>query len=73
MATATYSRSPTGKTVNLNTLIPANSGVTLTIANGISSSGVIVGDATINGSGRAHPGQLDRICSSLPFCLGLRG
>src|SRR5581483_10973022 len=41
-----------GKTVNLNTLIPANSGVTLTTANGISSSGVIVGDATISGSGQ---------------------
>lgn len=41
-----------GHSVNLNTLIPAGSGVTLTIANGINNNGVIVGDATINSSGQ---------------------
>jgi hypothetical protein len=41
-----------GQSVNLNTLIPAGSGVTLTIANGISNNGVIVGDATISSSGQ---------------------
>ena len=41
-----------GHSVNLNTLIPAGSGVTLTGANGINSNGVIVGDAIINGSGQ---------------------
>jgi probable HAF family extracellular repeat protein len=35
-----------GQSVDLNTLIPAGSGVTLTIANGINNNGVIVGDAT---------------------------
>ena len=42
--------SANGKYVNLNTLIPANSGVTLAIANGINANGVIVGTATVNGS-----------------------
>lgn len=41
-----------GTSVDLNTLIPAGSGVTLTIANGINSNGVIVGDATIASSGQ---------------------
>ena len=41
-----------GQSVNLNTLIPAGSGVTLATANGINSSGVIVGTATVNGSGQ---------------------
>jgi probable HAF family extracellular repeat protein len=41
-----------GHSVNLNTLIPAGSGVTLTLANGINNNGVIVGDATINSSGQ---------------------
>ena len=41
-----------GHSVNLNTLIPASSGVTLTLANGINNNGVIVGDATINSSGQ---------------------
>jgi probable HAF family extracellular repeat protein len=41
-----------GRVVNLNTLIPAASGVTLTLANGINNNGVIVGDATINSSGQ---------------------
>ncbi len=35
-----------GHSVDLNSLIPAGSGATLTIANGINSNGVIVGDAT---------------------------
>jgi hypothetical protein len=42
-----------GQSVNLNTLIPAGSGVTLTLANGINGSGVIVGDATINSTGQS--------------------
>jgi uncharacterized membrane protein len=41
-----------GHSVNLNTLIPAGSGVTLTLANGINNNGVIVGDATINSTGQ---------------------
>jgi uncharacterized membrane protein len=41
-----------GHSVNLNTLIPAGSGVTLTLANGINDNGVIVGDATINSTGQ---------------------
>lgn len=41
-----------GHSVDLNTLIPASSGVTLTVANGINDNGVIVGDATINSSGQ---------------------
>jgi uncharacterized membrane protein len=41
-----------GQSVDLNTLIPAGSGVTLTIANGINSNGVIVGDATITSTGQ---------------------
>jgi uncharacterized membrane protein len=39
-----------GHSVDLNTLIPAGSGVTLKLANGINNSGVIVGNATINSS-----------------------
>jgi probable HAF family extracellular repeat protein len=35
-----------GHSVDLNSLIPAGSGATLTIANGINNNGVIVGDAT---------------------------
>lgn len=41
-----------GHSVDLNTLIPAGSGVTLKIANGINNNGVIVGNATINSSGQ---------------------
>ncbi len=41
-----------GSSVDLNTLIPAGSGVTLTIANGINTNGVIVGDATIDSTGQ---------------------
>jgi probable HAF family extracellular repeat protein len=41
-----------GQSANLNTLIPAGSGVTLATANGINSNGVIVGTATVNGSGQ---------------------
>jgi uncharacterized membrane protein len=41
-----------GNSVNLNTLIPAGSGVRLHTANGINNNGVIVGDATITSTGQ---------------------
>jgi len=54
-----------GVVTNLNTLIPAGSGLTITIANGVNNAGQIVGTA-VDAAGRSHAVVLTPIPDNTP-------